>query len=82
MEPFGNDWPKVSAVIDPQIAFESKDCTFVLYEDGSWDAYDDEGQRVYGGAFTNLDILELSELLPQLHTRRTDWLINDRTGAQ
>lgn len=67
---------------DPQIAFESKDCTFVLYEDGSWDAYDDEGQRVYGGAFTSLDIVELSELLPELHTRRTDWLINDRYGAQ
>lgn len=67
---------------DSQIAFESKDCTFVLYEDGSWDAYDDEGQRIYGGAFTRLDILELSELLPTMQGHRSAWLANDRIGEQ
>ncbi|QKS15715.1 hypothetical protein HUN59_05310 [Curtobacterium sp. Csp2] len=67
---------------DPQIAFESQDCTFVMYFDGSWDAYDDEGQRIYGGAFTSLDLRELDELLPELQVRRSQWIANDRTGEQ
>ncbi len=65
---------------DAQIAFESKDCTFVLYEDGSWDAYDDEGQRIFGGAFTKLDILELSEHYPPC--RGTDPLGSQTTAQE
>lgn len=60
--------------------YETADGEFALYEDGSFDTFQD-GQKAYRGAFTRGDMIRLAEEFIFLHQSRIGMYGDDRKEA-